>query len=106
MTLMIVNRATGMPNAPQAAGITMRKPNKKRLISSSQFSATPLAGSTRLFHRACRWRPVRHRTSQAQAAVPSSAKSSAGQENLGTNSGASRATLAAVEAGKPLCIAA
>ena len=67
--------------SPAAAGHSV--------ISSSQHRATPPAGSTRLFHSASRWRPVRQRTSQIQASVPSSASASASSENCGVKPGAS-----------------
>ena len=51
-------------------------------MTRSQHSATPLAGSTRLFHRGCLLRPVRHFTSHNQAIVPMAAKASVAAEKL------------------------
>ena len=63
----------------------------------------PEAGSTRLFHKAVRCRPVRQRASANQASVVASAATKAGHWNTGSKPGASRATLAAGLAGTPVC---
>ena len=54
---------------------------------------------------AARWRPARHCTSQAHTRVAASATRKATSEKLGSNPGASLATLAAGLAGNPVCIA-
>jgi hypothetical protein len=74
-------------------------------MTSTRISVTPPAGSTMLFQIGWRLRPVRHLTSHIQATVAAIAAASASGEKAFWKPGESLATLAAIFAGAPVCMA-